>query len=101
MTTPHTPDQRDDRDDLVIRVNASGLSIFIRRWRPVLAWLGGIVAAVLAIVFSVKVMHGLRGARTSKCGPEVTSESLLRRHQCQCRLIELFRRKGRWHDCTG
>jgi hypothetical protein len=39
-------------------MNASGLSIFIRRWRPVLAWLGGIVAAVLAIVFSVKVMHG-------------------------------------------
>ncbi len=63
MTTPRMPDQPDDRDDLVIRVNASGLSIFIRRWRAVLAWLGGIVTAVLAIVFSVKVMHGLCGAR--------------------------------------
>ena len=59
MRSPQVPEVPDEQDCLVIRINANGLSIFIRRWRPVLGWLGGVAAAASTALLAIKAFHGL------------------------------------------
>jgi hypothetical protein len=56
-----------------------------------------LLASVLATVFMVMVIHGVRGTSTANCDRVITlrAENRLSRHQCQCQLIEVSSDKGR------